>query len=511
MSQALDIAGAPEPPERAFEREHLLKLFYLLFSRSAFLAQAWDSQARSLHHVGLNESRLFEAKVSQDLGERVFNEVFPSLAAAIARMDVVGIKDLEKSRHPYAPYLRRGFYSRGYLEEVREGTLVLLYRLLFVLYAEDRRLLPVLDRRFKGYSVSDLRDRVAEEIDQGVLQAKSVAKHWGHLENLFTLIDVGDDDVGVPGYNGGLFKRDRAPILNRARVGDKFLAPVLDALSRREENGEKLRINFRDLSVSHLGSIYERLLEYTLEQDEEFNFRATPASFARKASGSYYTHDELVTLVIDRTVKRLIQSKYDEFDERLKKLAKKPALNPADWDALDSLDPASGILQLTLCDPAMGSGHFLVALVDYLADRVLEATHRAQADVNEYAWAAHLKEKGRPWTSPIVSRVADIRQRILKQASERGWSMLDTQLDDKQIIRRMILKKVIFGVDKNFMAVELAKLALRLHTFTVGAPLSFLDHHLKCGDSLGARRFPQCGRTHGAALMACSAIHRGTE
>ncbi len=72
--------------------------------------------------------------------------------------------------------------------------------------------------------------------------------------------------------------------------------------------------------------------------------------------------------------------------------------------------------------------------------------------------------------------------------------MLDTQLDDKQVVRRMILKKMVFGVDKNHMAVELAKLALWLHTFTVGAPLSFLDHHLKCGDSLHGEKLDQVGR-----------------
>ena len=69
--------------------------------------------------------------------------------------------------------------------------------------------------------------------------------------------------------------------------------------------------------------------------------------------------------------------------------------------------------------------------------------------------------------------------------------MTDAQLDDRHIVRRMVLKKSIFGVDKNAMAVELAKTALWLHTFTVGAPLSFLDHHLKTGDSLHGERLPQ--------------------
>ena len=86
--------------------------------------------------------------------------------------------------------------------------------------------------------------------------------------------------------------------------------------------------------------------------------------------------------------------------------------------------------------------------------------------------------------------MAHIRRSIKGQAVAHGWTVTDAQLDDRHIVRRMVLKKCIFGVDKNPMAVELAKTALWLHTFTVGAPLSFLDHHLKHGDSLHGERLP---------------------
>ena len=140
---------------------------------------------------------------------------------------------------------------------------------------------------------------------------------------------------------------------------------------------------------------------------------------------------------------------------------------------LSAKDPASALLELKVCDPAMGSGHFLVSLVDWLADRVLAALAEASAQVTwgEYA-------------SPLLARVAAIRARILDQAQAHGWQVTPEQLDDRHVIRRMILKRVVHGVDKNPFAVELAKVALWLHTFTVGAPLSFLDHHLRCGDSI---------------------------
>jgi len=260
-------------------------------------------------------------------------------------------------------------------------------------------------------------------------------------------------------------------------------------------------INYRDLSVAHLGGIYERLLEYKLvhevqaidtykDKPEIDRIAAQPASFARKVSGSYYTHDDLVRLVLRESVGRLAQERQQAFAAQIGRWNRRNSLTTPEWFLLDgkpdngqqdSIDPATQILNLKICDPAMGSGHFLVTLVDDLADRVLEAITEAGQLVNAQPWAAHL---ARPWQSPVQSRIDAIRQGIKANAQKHGWAVTDAQLDDRHIVRRMILKKVVFGVDKNPLAVELAKTALWLHTFTVGAPLSFLDHHLKCGDSL---------------------------
>ena len=148
---------------------------------------------------------------------------------------------------------------------------------------------------------------------------------------------------------------------------------------------------------------------------------------------------------------------------------------------LQDYDPAAAILELKICDPAMGSGHFLVSLVDYLADQILERMADSTARVR---WA----DAAEPYVSPLARRIADIRERILASSQAHGWTVDPAQLDDRHVVRRMILKRVIFGVDKNPMAVELAKVALWLHTFTVGAPLSFLDHHLCAGDALYGER-----------------------
>ena len=123
----------------------------------------------------------------------------------------------------------------------------------------------------------------------------------------------------------------------------------------------------------------------------------------------------------------------------------------------------------------MGSGHFLVTAVDFLSDYIAELIEYVPA-VPEWLDGAY--------ASPLVERVERIRLEILKRAEESNWVLEEAQLTDSAIIRRMVLKRCIYGVDKNPLTVELAKVSLWLHSFTVGAPLSFLDHHLRCGDSL---------------------------
>ena len=224
------------------------------------------------------------------------------------------------------------------------------------------------------------------------------------------------------------------------------------------------------LGVRQLGSIYERLLEHELAPDGD-GVAVRPNIFARKGSGSYYTPDDLVGLIVEETIEPLVQARMDAFEAEAGRI---PADGPAREQAVAHLaeyDPAEKILELKVCDPAMGSGHFLVSLVDYLADGVIAAMAEAEALADGYV-------------SPLVGRIQAIRDRILANAEDRNWAIDRDRLDDRHIVRRMVLKRCVYGVDKNPMAVELAKVALWLHTFTVGAPLSFLDHHLRCGDSL---------------------------
>ena len=448
LAALLDLPGHNEGLFALTEddRRHWLKVFALVFRREAFLAGTADP--RTFHQRAIEEGRFYEERVAASLSALVFGQVFPELASAIAAA---------------AP--------EASLPEVREATLVLLYRLLFILYAEDRDLLPVRNTSYDDYALREkVRGDVRRRKDRDDVFSTSAARYWSAIDDLCRAIDQGDASIGLPPYNGGLFDRKRIPLLANIRLGDDVMAKAIDALSFEQTPNGRRYINYRDLGVQQLGSIYERLLEQEIVR-EGSEIAVRPNVFARKGSGSYYTPDDLVGLIIEETIGPLVRSSMDNFTAKHSELATGQLPEDRRISRLKQLDPAEKLLELKVCDPAMGSGHFLVNLVDHLADRVITAMAEAEALVDDYI-------------SPLTERIDVIRNTIMGNAEERGWAIDVEQLDDRHIVRRMILKRCVYGVDKNPMAVELAKVSLWLHTFTVGAPLSFLDHHLRCGDSL---------------------------
>lgn len=432
------------------DRLHWLKVFLLIFRREAFVPIGADPH--TFHEKALEEGKFYEERVAEDLSNKVFGEVFPDLVRAIVKA---------------AP--------EADLQAVREAALILLYRLLFILYAEDRDLLPVKDTRYDDYGLRNkVRFDIKERKDRNDVFSETAARYWGAMSDLFIAIDKGDASIGLPPYNGGLFDQERHAILTNIRIPDAVMARVIDALSFEVTPDGRKYINYRNLSVQQLGSIYERLLEYEVTRDgDEINVQ--PNIFARKGSGSYYTPDDLVQLILTETLEPLVEERKRAFRNKIAELWQGDLPNHRRIGQLKRLDPATALLELKICDPAMGSGHFLVSLVDFMADQVITAMAEAELDAPE-EWGDYI--------SPLGERIDTIRNTILANADERNWTIDEEQLDDRHIIRRMVLKRCIYGVDKNPMAVELAKVALWLHTFTVGAPLSFLDHHLRCGDSL---------------------------
>ena len=468
----VDLADALQ---RGAEDE--LRTFNLLFRRDSFVKRAGATET-FLERV-LEEGRRYERRVAQDLSRVVFERAFPSLAQALAD---AGGSDLA---------------------QVREAALVLLYRLLFVLYAEDRGLLPVNESRYDDYGLrTPVRDHIARRMAEGDVFSDRATSYYDHVTTLCKIIDLGDASIGLPPYNGGLFAAEAAPLLEAVRLPDAAFAPIVHDLSHTETDGERRFVSYRDMSVQQLGSIYERLLEREPVLGDSGRIVIRPNPYARKDSGSFYTPQELVDLIVGRTLKPLVDERLEAFKRKADELKSDRRPKVERKAELRKLDPAEAVLDLKVLDPAMGSGHFLVTAVDYLSDDI--------AGLVEFAPVVPEWLDGE-YESPLVGRIASIRADILHRAGESSWILDEAQLTDQAIIRRMVLKRCIYGVDKNPLTVELAKVSLWLHSFTVGAPLSFLDHHLRCGDSLLGLRVTDAQADlrplgGGGGLFAMSAI-----
>ena len=281
-------------------REDRLRVFYLLFRRESFILQ--EGATTTFLDDALLEGRRYDEKVAQDLSSVVFERVFPKLVEALAAA------------------------SGEELPRVREAALIFLYRLLFVLYAEDRGLLPVNDSRYDDYGLrKPVREDIARRMDRSAVFSTSASKYYDQLTTLCRLIDKGDESIGLPPYNGGLFASEAAPLLEGVRLPDATVAPIIYDLSHAEADGERRFVNYRDMSVQQLGSIYERLLEREPVRDDTGKIVIRPNVYARKDSGSFFTPQELVDLIVDRTLKPLAEERRTAFKERSKELKRPQA------------------------------------------------------------------------------------------------------------------------------------------------------------------------------------------
>jgi len=363
----------------------------------------------------------------------------------------------------------------------------------------------------------------------------------------------------VPAYNGGLFatrpdpadtspEADVARFLAIHKISDRALALGLDLMARDidEKRHDLVFIDYKNLGVRQLGSIYEGLLKFKLhicistanaaarlhcvsggriaiiapeemvivkgKKTEEIipyagaqqkklpipkegrgndaHNKTLPKGTVylendrreRKATGSYYTPDYIVKYIVANTVGPALHEKLEALRPAFHEAEKTLYAERARYDALkkqgrvgDSPENQAylkhraavneAFFDLKVLDPAMGSGHFLVEAVDYITDRMT-------GFLTAFKW------------NPVIHKLAITRQEIQEEMGCQGVTIDTSKLTDINLLRRQVLRRCIYGVDLNPMAVELAKMSLWLDCFTPGAPLSFLDHHLKCGNSL---------------------------
>ncbi len=513
------------------------RYFWLLFRMQAFLPVDRDWQGKRQPLSTLDRLLLGSEDYAKELGEslkaRVFTQVFPVIAEGfIANMRQRGETD----------------FSEEKLAAVFQGTLTLLYRLLFLLYAESRDLLPVHAREYHGASLQHLKEKIkdaagviseaandaaekAQERESRIHKAFTTCDFdlWARLKKLFSVIDQGSEAMNVPRYNGGLFlaKRDAqdhspeaqaARFLDREKIADRYLALALDLLARDEDRKTHalVPIDYKSLGVRQLGSIYEGLLEFRLRiageklavvkekgrevykpfkelterEKTKVEKRGDTLSRGhaylendkreRKATGSYYTPDHIVKYIVEHAVGPVLQEKFDALRPKLRQAQKdrrdfvkqqeefiklRMKAKPAEQADLIGRELVDELFNIKVLDPAMGSGHFLVEAVDYITDKTLEF-------LNAFPW------------NPVLVHLEKSRRTIEEQMEEQNIDIETRRLTDVNLLKRHVLKRCIYGVDLNPMAVELAKVSLWLDCFTLGAPLSFLDHHLRPGNSL---------------------------
>lgn len=313
-------------------------------------------------------------------------------------------------------------FSNEILDKIREPIFILLYRIMFVLYAEDRGIFPT-DQEFY-YNNFSLK-RIKHEWLLKPETQKKLKEYEAQelLRKLFRLIELGSEDLGhdpkeffMRSYYGRLFDRKIYPDLEKWKISNKYLLDAISLLTRtRDKKGNYFFLDYAALETRHLGSIYEHLLEYHLTIKGN-KIADLPDPQERKTTGSYYTPAYIVDYIVNNTIGPIIDKIINQTITNSEKIDK--------------------ILSLNILDPAMGSGHFLVGAMNYIARRICEIE-----------------------TDEITEQ----------QFIER---------------KRDVARRCIYGVDLNQLAVDLAMVSLWLETLSSEKPLSFLSAHLKCGNSL---------------------------
>ena len=349
-------------------------------------------------------------------------------------LKIVGTAFLQ---HPTNDALREKV-SGGHVTAVQfhRQLLLLVYRLLFLMVAEERGLIVSVGENAEPnqaiydewYSITRLRDRAAQIID-----TSPFGDVWQGLQQTFSLFEYGLDTnpLGIPPLNGDLFHQEHAiPDLKGTELYNHQLLRALRHLSLFKDGQVQQRVNYSALDVEELGSVYESLLDYQpvlQPSDKGLVFELSPG-MERKKTGSYYTRPELVHELVESALVPVMQ-------DRLHRVEKE---NEGKDLLAEQRAKEKALLGIYVCDPACGSGHFLLAAARRLG-----------------------KELARIRTGEDEPKPSEFHLAV-----------------------RDIISHCIYGVDLNPLAVDLCKVALWLEGHWEGKPLSFLDHRVRCGNSL---------------------------
>lgn len=426
-------------------------LLTLIFSAEALDV---DGSAQQI----LDGSGKYAADLGTRLRDRVYEGVVPRVALAIADQ---------------LPSLGLALDAPG-LQTAYRLTMRILFRLLFQAYGEATELLPA--GRNDHYDANSLQAFITREIGTGPDQfSTESAAIWSDLTQVWEVIFHGNSRWEVPAYGGSLFDpaTEEGALLSRVTLTDSVIGPALQELLSEETVDQTWGpVDFRSLQVREFGTIYEGLLESSLslaeqdltvdrngayipakDDDEVVAPAGRPyfhsASGERKATGSYYTPKIVVDHLIERSVEPALKAHLN----RIKAL----------MDEGKDRQAANAFFDFRVADLAMGSAHFLVAAVD-----------KIERGMRDFLTATEV-----PGVRAELARLAEKAREALGQDTNGAKAITDGQL-----LRRQVARRCIYGLDINPLAVELSQLALWIHTFVPGLPMSSLDHGLVLANSL---------------------------
>lgn len=381
-----------------------------------------------------------------------------------------------------------------------DNSVYLLFRLIFVLYAESRGLLPVNNTEYYKISLENLLLKAKEWIDNGIPDTNST-ELWDSFRDLCNDIDLGNFEAKIPEYDGGLFAIDEHKFLNDSqnKISEFFFSKILTLLGYYKKGKKEIKIEYKDLSVRSIGSLYEGILEYKLFLAEEDLFirgdKIIPARNAgnqkksdrlvikgsvyfsqdaneRHDTGSYYTPEDVVNYMVQNSVRIALEDRWlkflplvQKYEKELNQVAKDSyrisILNKFDNELLTFVEEQ--ILDFKAIDPTMGSGHFLVNSLNTITNFIIEVLQTA-VKIN----SGQIKHS---------TEVLDV-----------NWKLFNHKNDsinlDPSFWRRKVVERCIYGIDINPLATELAKLSLWIASSSYGKPLAFINHHIKCGDAI---------------------------
>lgn len=460
----IDLQGAMEAGDE--ELTQALQLFWHLFSRDVFQPPAVGvstvvQQLADSEHFTLQVEENLQAVIYGANGE---DSLFEIIGQAIAARN-----------------------TKATMTEVYEHSLVLLFRLLFVVYFEDKnRSLLLSHPYYSRYSLSEIFRKLS-------IAKPSQFDGYLALKQLFQMIDEGAEDVDIPLFNGGLFDPNKAPMLRVGKLFDnKTLLSVLEKLLYKTQRGQTLfdvRRDYATISVTHLSRIYEGLLQFRFEKaaeaiwyvelkesgkttmDDGYYDAYDYADLQKKASSA---NSKLTIKSAESVAKGQVYLKNSSNSRKTSasfytptSLSRPMVRSGIDHALEQAKKEGRSLWDLKILDNACGSGHFLVEALCYLAELALE----------QLAHDPHLQKQ-------LAMEHAKIREQLDRLN-------LTHEPDDAQVLKRALLKRCIYGVDLNPFAVELARLSLWIDSFIFGTPLSFIEHHIQHGNALMGSRISE--------------------